>query len=40
MLQLTVSRPVCQKVKVKVTLPLAVYRQPVHLGAEPLEAHD
>jgi hypothetical protein len=27
-------------IKVKVTLPLAVYRQSVRLGASPLEAHD
>jgi hypothetical protein len=28
------------KVKVKVTLRLAVYRQSIHLGARPLETHD
>jgi hypothetical protein len=28
------------KVKVKVTLRLAVYRQSVHLGVKPLETHD
>jgi hypothetical protein len=28
------------KVKVKVTLRLAVYRQSIHLGVKPLETHD
>jgi hypothetical protein len=28
------------KVKVKVTLRLAVYRQSVHIGVKPLETHD
>jgi hypothetical protein len=28
------------KVKVKVTLRLAVYRQSIHLGVKPVETHD
>jgi hypothetical protein len=34
------SQPTENRIKIRVTLWLAVYLQSVHLGAKPLEAHD